>query len=419
MRSAFLPFLGVSLILSAPARAEELDLVLAKAVYEQNCARCHGATGQGDGMDAKRMSPMPRNLADGIFKFRTTASGTPPTDQDLFRTISTGLPGSRMPDFQRLSEETRWQLVGYVKTLSPIFEQQKPEPIDLGKDPGPKGANLPKGKELYAQLGCAACHGPQGRGDGPSAPTLVDNWNRPIRAADLTQGWSYRGGSTPREIVARFLTGIDGTPMPSYADAISSKEDAWHLAYYVQSIQEKPNWGRTIRAKKVSGPLPTTGEDPAWGPAPRTDLRLSSNFYRQGLILPARVTAISVQALYNEGETRFRLGWNDTTESRENPPDAAALFLLPDRRQKFQVGSVRSWPAGPDAPPLDQVGWSAKETASGKESQAVYSEGRWTVLMKHPPVKSGSLAGFAVWDGGNGEQGRHRAASNWVDLVLE
>lgn len=243
------------------------DLKLGEAVYQESCARCHGPTGAGDGPDAKRMEPKPRALSEGIFKFRTTASGTPPTDLDLFHTLSTGLPGSRMPDFQRLPEETRWQLVYYVKSLSKVFEETPPEPIDLGIDPGPKPAHLEKGKELWAQLGCVACHGNQGRGDGPSAATLVDNWGKPIRAADLAHGYSYRAGSSPKEIVARLLAGIDGTPMPSYADAVS-KEDAWQLTYYVRSIQEKPDFARVIEALRVEGDLPDDPSDARWEQAP-------------------------------------------------------------------------------------------------------------------------------------------------------
>ncbi len=418
------------------------NLTVGKEAFENNCARCHGLTGAGDGMDSKRMYPHPRNLAAGIFKFRTTASGTLPTDEDLFRTISGGLPGSRMPEFQRLPEETRWQLVYYVKSLSPAFQQgnQKPEPVDFGKDPGPKRADLKRGKELYTQLGCAACHGNLGRADGPSAPTLVDNWGQPIRPADLTHGWSYRAGSSPRDIVERVLAGIDGTPMPSYIDAISSKEDAWHLAYYIQSLQEKPRWNRSLEAVKLAGALPATADDPQWQKAPRTDLRLSNTLYREGELLPTTVTSISAQAVYNDQEIVFRLAWHDPNETGTTPPDACALLFASDRHLKGQLGSLRGWPASAEAPALDVCYWSAeKKTAReaavhgmdgleiGTEpgqplwSEAHFSDGEWTLLVKRPirPSSEPLLFGVAVWNGGNGEQGRRRSNSNWVDLVLE
>ena len=431
---------------TAPLSRPEPDLTAGKEAYQTNCARCHGPTGAGDGFDAKRMFPKPRNLADGVFKFRTTASGTPPTDEDLFRTLSTGLAGSRMPDFNRLPEETRWNLIAYIKTLSTTFGQA-PEPVDLGHDPGPEKAGPARGKDLYAQLGCGSCHGILGRANGSSAPTLTDNWGNPIWPADLTQAWTYRAGSSPRDIVARMMTGIDGAPMPSYADAFSSKEDAWVLAYYVHSLQEPPHWNRKVEAVKAAS-LPSSPEDPAWTQVSPTTLRLSSSWYQEGMILPARVGVISVQALYNEGEILFRLVWHDPAENRESPPDAVGLFLLPDRRQKLQTGSLRSWPAASAVPALDVCYWSAdrlqareaitsgveglesgQEAGEGLESSAQYSEGVWTLLLKRPrksPASGGVglapgkpfLFGITVWEGANGEKGRHRANSNWVDLVL-
>ena len=368
------------------------DAEAGRQTYADNCARCHGPAGAGDGRDSKRMYPHPRRLSEGVFKFRTTASGTPPTDEDLYETISNGLPGSRMPDFQRLPEDVRWQLVYHVKSLSPAF-QDKPEPLAFGKDPGSKGANLGKGKELYTQLGCNACHGPQGRGNGPSAATLVDQWGDHIDPADLTQGWSYRSGSSPRDVLVRLMTGLDGTPMPSYAEAVKP-EEVWDLAYYVHSIQTEPRWGSEVVAVR---------EELGWEKAPRTDLRLSGNFYRNGEIVPSSVHAVSVQALYNEKELFIRLAWHDRSESRETPPDAAAVALLEDPNLRWRTGSLRVW--------------------TGKTEPAnlvSYQDGEWTALLKRPlpPAKKAGL-GILVWDGGNAEQGRHRSNSNWVELVLK
>lgn len=393
------------------------DLEIGKQAYLDSCARCHGVTGAGDGRDSARMLPKPRRLSEGVFKFRTTASGTPPTDEDLFHTLTEGLPGSRMPEFQRLPEETRWQLVYYVKSLSPIFADQKPELIPLGKDPGPKKTNVAHGKELYTQLGCSACHGALGRADGPSSPTLVDQWGEPIRAADLTQGWTYRSGSSPKDILTRLITGIDGTPMPSYAEAVKP-EEVWDLAYYVHSIQEKPRWSRVIAVMPAGGPLPSSPADPRWDAAPRHDLRLASSYYQDGKLLPTTVTSVSVRALQGDGGIALRLSWHDPREDTGNPPDAAALVVLPDRRIKWTLGSLRAWPAAKGLPEPEVLSWSADQKS---EAQSSFSDGEWAVVLKRPlpsskePIRFGIL----VWDGGNGETGRRRANSNWVDLVLK
>ncbi len=379
------------------------DLEAGKQAYMDNCARCHGPAGAGDGRDSARMFPRPRKLSEGVFKFRTTASGTPPTDEDLFTTLSNGLPGSRMPDFQRLPEETRRQLVQYVKSLSAAFKEQ-PVPLKFGTDPGPQKANLGKGKQLYTQLGCNACHGNLGRGNGPSAATLVDQWNNPIRPADLTQGWNYRSGSSPKDILIRLMTGIDGTPMPSYAEAVKP-EEVWDLAYYVQSIQVEPRWSNKVEAVK---------ETLGWEKAPRTDLRLSGNFYKDGQLLPVTARAISVQALYNEKEILFRLSWNDPSENKQAPADAVTVALLQDPKMKWRAGSLRVWPSANNPAP-EITRWSAEEAASGS-----YQDGEWVVLVKRPlPAEKTAGFGVMVWDGGNSEQGRHRSNSNWVELILK
>lgn len=437
MKRTLCSLFAAGLFASSVSAQPAPDLEAGREAYQDHCARCHGATGAGDGRDAARIYPRPRNLSEGVFKFRTTASGSPPTDEDLFQTISEGLPGSRMPEFQRLSEETRWQLVFYVKSLSAAFEEPPPERIDLGRDPGPTKANLIQGKELYTQLGCNACHGALGRADGPSAPALTDSWDQPIRAADLTQGWRYRAGSSPKEILTRLMTGLDGTPMPSYAEATTADE-AWNLAYYVYSLQEKPNWSRTLRANPAAGrTVPDDPMDPQWRNAQRFDLRLAGSSYRSGQILPTTAPAVSLKALHSEGRLALRLSWHDPTKNKETPADAAAVAFLPERRAKWTVGSLRSWPAAADLPPLELIHWAAdRETAvaasvrdiaelaqsagAGTPAWALFSDGEWALVVERPlPAEQKSLRlGVMIWDGGNQEQGRHRASSGWVDLVI-
>ena len=79
-----------------------------KIVYERSCMLCHGADGKGDGpagwFIGRFSSPHPRDFTVENFKLRSTASGEMPTDQDLFRTVTQGIPGY-MPSFSGLTEE--------------------------------------------------------------------------------------------------------------------------------------------------------------------------------------------------------------------------------------------------------------------------------------------------------------------------
>lgn len=104
--------------------AEKGDPKAGKVKYNIHCASCHGASGKGDGPAGFALFPKARDLTSGKFKFRSTP--TLPTDQDLFRVISRGIPRTAMPRWANLSEVDRWDLVVFVKTLPPVFQRAGP-----------------------------------------------------------------------------------------------------------------------------------------------------------------------------------------------------------------------------------------------------------------------------------------------------
>jgi len=207
-----------------------------KQVYDANCVQCHGAEGKGDGYGAPFLVPSPRDFTSAQFKFRTTASGLLPTDDDLFRTISRGADGTGMPPWKYLlSDEDRWALVDYVKTFDPRFAAARnlaPMPLP---DPPSKTHGADRGRDVYAKMQCAKCHGDDGRGVGPSTPTLVDAKGRYVNTRDLTQPGSFRTGWTEREIIRTLETGMNGVPMPSYSK-VMSQQDEYDLTAYVLSL---------------------------------------------------------------------------------------------------------------------------------------------------------------------------------------
>lgn len=443
-----------------PARVQaerpQPDLEAGKAAYGQYCARCHGETGKGDGVDAKRFYPRPRDLSLGKYKFRTTATGTAPSDGDLFRTITYGLPGSNMPDWQHLDAVLRWQLVEYLKSFSPAFQETLPEAVQLPADPGHKSADLKKGRQVYEQLGCAACHGTTGRADGSSAAGLVDEWGMPIRPVNLTQGWAYRGGRTAADIVMRVLAGIDGSGMPSYAGAIMPPEDVWQMAYYVESLQEPAHWNMIVHALPLHAALPEKPDDAVWRQAESTTLRLRNVVTPEGEWQhPPTLHAVMLQVAYNNEAVAFKLSWDDPTQdppavlgedqTAAPDPDALAVMLKTAGSPGDKV-TLQAWPyAG--APTLDASFWSAKtreafgaginrfeELSEGRiartllTASAGYDNGRWSVVIQRPlklteaadsaaiDLKQFTGVAFAVWDGGNNNA---RAVSPWVDVVFE
>jgi len=143
-----------------------------------------------------------------------------------------------MPSFSFLSEEERRQVAAVVLEFADMLDAPEPTPIkDPGSPPEMNAATVAKGKQVYEALGCAACHGAGGKGDGPSAKTLTDDDGVPIKVRDFTAG-TYRGGAERKDLYYRFTTGLDGTPMPAFADA--SEADRWALVDFIKSLEVKP-----------------------------------------------------------------------------------------------------------------------------------------------------------------------------------
>ena len=208
---------------------------LGREVFTDHCAGCHGARGDGAGRAATFLSPLPRDFTAGVFKFRSTPSGSLPTDGDLFRTITRGVRWTAMPTWHEVPDKQRIAVVAYLKTLSKRWTEDAVEPaIPLPPPPKATPELLARGKALYAQAKCAECHGEGGRGDGPSAEALQDDFQRPIRPTDFTRG-QLKGGGSVSDVYRTMTTGFDGTPMPSFADSMSD-DQRWAIAYHVLSF---------------------------------------------------------------------------------------------------------------------------------------------------------------------------------------
>ncbi len=236
--------LGVSMM-KIP-ESEDL-LVRGKAVFEQRCIGCHGVKGDGNGLAATFLFPRPRDFTFGVFKFHTTPSGSLPTDGDLFRTVTRGVRWTAMPTWHEVSEKDRLAVITYIKTFSDRWKAEKPElPVPIPDPPAATPELLARGKELYKVAKCWQCHGNEGRGDGPSADQLKDDFKFPIRPADFTKG-QFKGGSNVADIYRTMTAGLDGTPMPSFVDSMKDDE-RWAISYYVLSFSA---WGDPLTGQKL------------------------------------------------------------------------------------------------------------------------------------------------------------------------
>ena len=245
-----------------------------RQLYYRYCWGCHGARGNGDGENAPYLNILPRNFVIGAFKCRSTPTGTLPLDSDLFSTLKRGINFSNMPNWSALTDQQRADLVAFIKTFSPRWKTEKPgDAIQIPAEPALSVASIKHGSELFQKLECWKCHGQEGRGDGPSASTLTDSNDQPIRPYNFTSDNRSKCGRTNQDLYKIFMTGLDGTPMPSFADVIKP-EDAWDLVHFLRTLQynnkspELTLWLSTkegaeiVNAKKVENTYTGSGVKP-------------------------------------------------------------------------------------------------------------------------------------------------------------
>ena len=227
------------------------ELVRGRKIYRQACSPCHGIRGDGKGPAALRFDPPPRNFRRGSFKFRTTVSGALPLDTDLERTIREGVPGTEMPRWKNvLSEHDIRAVVQYIKTFSPMFADPDslPLPEDIIEIPEERLferslASIAAGRKIFIDQDCIKCHGDKGKGDGNQADELLNDWDEPIRPANLTLPY-FRNGKRDKDIYRVFTSALNGTPMPAFDEL--SEEERWQLVDYVQSLEVKKTFWRWL-----------------------------------------------------------------------------------------------------------------------------------------------------------------------------
>ena len=187
-------------------------------VYGKACAACHGENGDGNGPGAGPLNPKPRDFTSGTYKYRSTGTGERPTDADLLRVITDGISHTQMPSWKyALSEQERMDVVAYIKGFSEDFKDTTAlDTLEMPETPPTSPEFVAEGRKVFMTLQCWTCHGTQGMGDGKSAGALKDNWGYPIRPVNFTLP-RYKRGNDPQSIYKTVNTGLNGTPMTSFA----------------------------------------------------------------------------------------------------------------------------------------------------------------------------------------------------------
>ncbi len=461
-----------TLTLAQPGLAQEPDLgtegqrAEGQVIYDAKCAHCHGFSGDAESVATPFLRPSPRDFVSGNFKFRSTASGELPTTEDIEHSIREGMPYTSMPAWKGiLSEAEISSLAYYIKSFNSDFAGPygTPDVIEVPDAPDFDESNLSRGREVFDANQCADCHGQNGRGNGESATELMDDWGYPIRPADMTKRWTFRGGSTREDIYRTFTTGLNGTPMPSYQQTID-EEDRWALVDYVYSLsRDEPDYGTVVTAQGLLAPIDVIQGAELFENAPATYFPIVGQIIEPGRSFYPGVNGVEVRAVYNQRDIAVMLSWNDMTQEitgsnglamevlpfdSDVPSTAdtvfsdAAAVLLPSaavegiEKPYFMFGDskrpMRIWytDLATDSAGVFTSTGSSSFVADGEEIErfASYEDGVWTVIFKARRQAESGLyfeeaaftpISFSIWDGYSQERGNKRGLSAWYHVYLE
>ncbi|MBF0338119.1 MAG: c-type cytochrome [Nitrospirae bacterium] len=426
-----------------------VDASAGKSIYDAWCAQCHGYKGDADAYTKDVTLPLPRDFAFGVYKFRSSAPGEPPTDADLTRIIRKGNPGTSMPPWERFTDDEVKAIVAHVKTFAPDVFSSEAKSIKLDNPPKSTPESIAKGKELFNKAKCVECHGKEGRGNGEKGwqADFKTDWGYRVAPANYTHAWELRNGSDLVDIYRTISAGLAGTPMTSYLDSLKDDE-RWSLAHFIKSLQVTRKLGLALKVKLVKS-LPAGADDPVWKEVEYMDLPMGGQLMFEPRHFTPTITNTRVRGVYTSTEIAIMLEWTDKQPSKgaDNVPSDTAHIQFPTKMEEgaerpyFYLGSRKAtvnlwqWKASEDNKVASLTGKGYDMAPEPKEKQNVtavgtYTDGLYRVIFKRAlntgvaddsAFAVGKFIPFAVqlFDGNNGEDANKAAISAWYFLMTE
>lgn len=433
-------------------------------VYAHRCAVCHGTSGAGDGPLATELMPPPRNLVRGQYRIRSTEYGAAPIDTDILGAVIRGSGNTAMGRFVALGNDPVENVAKYLESFAPALFATPPAAIPPSSPPitEPIEKLTARGHAVYEEARCWECHGKNGRGDGPTAATLKDEAGRPSIATNLTKRWQWKSAGGSAGVFRILSTGMNGTPMASYASTLSA-DDRWALGYYLERLgRPYPRFFPTVQAGVVTEQLPADPTAAFWKTIPATSVPLGPQVEIPPYWTQPAIDAVNVTVAVSKEQIGILLVWDDSTRD-ERDDDAGATstiaaavarygaWRLPDQiavqfPEKVDPKGVLPAPylGNADRPVLRWI-WSADRQGRGEQqakvervagaraaavtstdgppvqTAAAYVDGQWRVVLlgKRPPKAAASTAmALQSWNGSTGESGYWHGLSGWLTVNL-
>lgn len=384
------------MVASTPREAIAAD---AETLYSNNCAICHGADGSGNGAAAYLLQSKPRDFRKGDFRIVSTDNQVP-TEADLVRTITKGLPGTPMPPWPQLSDADKKGLAKHImgfqraalikkyldrdKTQAEAEEKAdsrlKPGKV-VNVQPPTDEANPKQLKASFVTL-CAPCHAEDGTGRDDPKWRTSEGYN--ITSRNFKKG-VFKGGRDDIDLYRRILLGMRGTPMPSY-EAIAPNQ-IWRMVRYIQSLSDpKSQADSWIEPAAITvhsaSTTPSKVTDAAWNSVTPSEVRMFELWTH-----PEAVRSVTIRAVSDGKNLALLLSWRDPQQdiagrSTTTFNDRAALMLSTDANPPlFTMGrpdrSVEIWQWAPararkvsniahnDIYPSATAGWAAERSDEG------------------------------------------------------
>ncbi len=160
----------------AEVNSAKADPGLGESIYRQDCAACHGRSGEGTELGS------PLTTSDSkVFGKR----------EALYQAIVGGVSGTAMPRYRNYDAQTLASLMSYLSTLPRASGSRANWKMGEGV--------AERGKNLYARQ-CAGCHG--AGGEGKLGPALANT--------------AFLTAASNNYLAATIVRGRSGTPMPAF-----------------------------------------------------------------------------------------------------------------------------------------------------------------------------------------------------------